>query len=362
MRFPTPRLVAVQAVGIASAACSAAYYAMQAPAHTVEIAGHTFAPWIVAIALTAFALDATKPLMLAAATTPGAGIARRAVAGLIFAVLFAASMIAVDGMLMRLRSDWSAGRDRDVSAYAAARAEHDRLAAELARLARVRTTSEVRADMDRARVPSSIWSATRECTDADMLRGPVNAAACKPILDLRQEMAGAIRKGELERDLAASRTRLDAVSRPGSAVAARSADPQADVLAGLTGRNRDEIAYAMVLIIGFALELVACFGLYVAGAGSTTRNSAESGGTALAPAGSTGSAKVPALPPPVPHAAHRLPPASGTGETTVPPCPDPVVEWVRQFRARHGRNPQIPQVQAEFRIPKTTAWRRIRAA
>lgn len=40
-----------------------------------------------------------------------------------------------------------------------------------------------------------------------------------------------------------------------------------------------------------------------------------------------------------------------------------VVSWVREFRARHGRNPQIPELQARFQaVPKTTAWRRIKSA
>lgn|SRR5688572_1418668 len=39
-----------------------------------------------------------------------------------------------------------------------------------------------------------------------------------------------------------------------------------------------------------------------------------------------------------------------------------VAAWVREFQARHGRKPQIPEVQAQFQLPKTTAWRRIKAA
>jgi len=59
---------------------------------------------------------------------------------------------------------------------------------------------------------------------------------------------------------------------------------------------------------------------------------------------------VPALP-----ANDPLPPA----EAPV----DPVIDWVREFRRVHGRNPQIPEVQKRFpRLPKTTAWRRATAA
>lgn len=39
-----------------------------------------------------------------------------------------------------------------------------------------------------------------------------------------------------------------------------------------------------------------------------------------------------------------------------------VVSWVREFRRRHGRDPKIPEVQAVFKLPKTTAWRRSRTA
>lgn len=40
-----------------------------------------------------------------------------------------------------------------------------------------------------------------------------------------------------------------------------------------------------------------------------------------------------------------------------------VILWIREFEARHGRMPQIPELQSRFpTIPRTTAWRRIRSA
>lgn len=38
---------------------------------------------------------------------------------------------------------------------------------------------------------------------------------------------------------------------------------------------------------------------------------------------------------------------------------DPVVDWVRAYRARHNRDPQIKEVQAAHGLSRTTAWRRI---
>ena len=42
--------------------------------------------------------------------------------------------------------------------------------------------------------------------------------------------------------------------------------------------------------------------------------------------------------------------------------PDVVVAWVREYIARKGRKPSLPEVQQVFRLPKTTAWRRVRDA
>jgi hypothetical protein len=42
--------------------------------------------------------------------------------------------------------------------------------------------------------------------------------------------------------------------------------------------------------------------------------------------------------------------------------PETVVAWVREYNARQGRMPSLPEVQEVFRLPKTTAWRRLRSA
>jgi hypothetical protein len=61
-------------------------------------------------------------------------------------------------------------------------------------------------------------------------------------------------------------------------------------------------------------------------------------------------------------------PVPANSNLPVPPVPPrgrdgDVIDWVRKFRRFHGRDPQIPEVQRQFRgTPKTTAWRRIKAA
>jgi len=64
--------------------------------------------------------------------------------------------------------------------------------------------------------------------------------------------------------------------------------------------------------------------------------------------------------------------SAGLGHRTVEPRPtlpdvptvddtDTVRDWVTAFRKRNGRNPKIPELQAAFAMPKTTAWRKLQA-
>ena len=39
-----------------------------------------------------------------------------------------------------------------------------------------------------------------------------------------------------------------------------------------------------------------------------------------------------------------------------------VVDWCREYRRRHGKNPSIALVQQEFGLARTTAWRRLNSA
>ncbi len=66
-----------------------------------------------------------------------------------------------------------------------------------------------------------------------------------------------------------------------------------------------------------------------------------------------------APPKPVTHA--DVPPARRSRGR--PRNPDgEVVDWVRAFRERHGRDPQIPELQRQFpAVPRTTAWRRCKS-
>ena len=243
---PLPARAAVETVRVGSAGLSASYYAM------LGLALHPLAA--VGLGLVAGAADYVKGNALTIAID-GPGFWRRLVAIPLFVVLFVASMIAVDGVLLTLRGKLTAGPADVISAHDRASAEHRAAVDELQKLGGVRTPDTIRAAMDGAPVPRSVFRRTNECTD---ITRDESLEACKPITDLRKEMADAIRKRELEakRDRAAEK-----IEKLGPRPAA--ADPQARILAGAAGVSEDLAAWVLVAIVGFAIEFAACFGMYV---------------------------------------------------------------------------------------------------
>jgi hypothetical protein len=248
---PAPPLTAraaVETVRVGSAGLSASYYAI------LGLAVHPLAA--LGLGLVAGAADYVKGNALSA-VIDGPGIMRRLVAVPLFVVLFIASMIAVDGVLLNLRAKLTAGPADVIGAHDRASAEHRAAVDELAKLAGVRTPDAIRAAMDGAPVPRSVFRRTNDCTD---ITRDESLEACRPILDLRKEMAGAIRKRELEAKRDAAARRLDQLGpRPAAA------DPQARILAGAAGVSEDLAAWVLIAVVGFAIEFAACFGMYVLG-------------------------------------------------------------------------------------------------
>ena len=259
----TTRLAAVKACCLGSAALSAAYYAGQAPALTMAtVAGVALNPVAIALGGLAFALDLVKPQVMLAASRRGLGLGTRLAAGLIFAVLFLASMIAVDGILIKIRSDWSGERGHARDAHVRAVADHKRAAAELAGLGPTRPGAELDAMLANGAAllapvkgdPAGIWRASKGCT---VLVRALSIEACKPVAEIRAELGRAQRRAELETKIAAAKATLDGTAPPAAA------DPQAEALAKLIGVDPQVVSYALIALLGLALELVACFGVLV---------------------------------------------------------------------------------------------------
>jgi hypothetical protein len=248
------RRAAVQLVTLASAALSAGYYFQQAPDTTVAVGQFTFNLIGLGLGATAFALDTVKPEMARLAGDKTLGFVRRIAAAAVFVILFTASMLAVDGILMKLRSDWAATRGHAITDHADARKVVVSLEAELAKVATARTTQQVRGAMEKVKISARTFKDTAECTK---LNDDDDRRQCRPILDLREEMAAAIRKADIEPRLGTARAALATRSAP------KSADPQADEIATWFGVSADRVAYCMVAILGFAVEVVACLGVWI---------------------------------------------------------------------------------------------------
>ena len=251
----TPRTLAVQAVTLSSATLSAAYYTAQAPQTAITVHGVEVAPWVIFFAVTAFALDSAKPLMMQVAGTPERGAARRLVAGLTFLVLFVGSMIAVDGMMMKLRSDWAAGRGGAIGHHKEAKKAVEELEAAMAAVGPARPVAEINAQIKAYPIDMVVWRRSKECQE---ISRDDTKKLCEPILALYQERGRAARRTELEPKLAEARARLAGMDPP------KSADPQAEAWSRATGWDETLVAYVMVAVLGLAIEIVACFGTWIA--------------------------------------------------------------------------------------------------
>jgi hypothetical protein len=108
--------------------------------------------------------------------------------------------------------------------------------------------------MEKVKISARTFKDTAECTK---LNDDDDRRQCRPILDLREEMAAAIRKADIEPRLGTARAALATRSAP------KSADPQADEIATWFGVSADRVAYCMVAILGFAVEVVACLGVWI---------------------------------------------------------------------------------------------------
>lgn len=153
------------------------------------------------------------------ALTPGPA-RQRIVAGLAAILLLAISVTAMASHILEAQRAKVADEGGERARYDRARDAFGKASAELSELAGVRSTETIRAAMDAAPVSRSVFRRTAQCTD--MTRED-SFAACKPLLDLRQEMGRAIRKAELEPQVASLRAELASLKRPEEATTSESA-------------------------------------------------------------------------------------------------------------------------------------------
>ncbi|MDN5850993.1 MAG: hypothetical protein L0H63_15385 [Nitrococcus sp.] len=102
------------------------------------------------------------------------------------------------------------------------------------------------------------WASTSGCTDVTAAKSRV---FCEGYNTLVSELASAEQAGALEARIAEVNAKLSGID---SSKAMSEADPQAAVIAKLTGVDIDKVQLAMTLFIALLLEVGSGFGLYIA--------------------------------------------------------------------------------------------------
>jgi hypothetical protein len=172
--------------------------------------------WDVSIAGTVLVLAAIAVTLSQAraawvALTPVAPARQRIVSGFAALLLLAVSVAAMASHLLEAQRAKVADEGGQRTGYDVTLAAYEKAKVELDTLAGVRTIEAVKAALDAAPVTRTVFRRTAECTDVTR---DDSFKDCRPVLDLRQEMAKAIRKRELEPEVARLGTELAGMTRP----------------------------------------------------------------------------------------------------------------------------------------------------
>lgn len=232
----------VQLVCAGSATLSALYYSNWAPNIYAALGLGVFA----------FALDLVKPELFTktARAFRERGLMAAAAPGAMAVLLFVVSMVAVDGMILKLRSDTSGGLEGVQTKYDRADAEYKNAKTEIGQIGKVQPVAALEAKLESS-VPVEVWRKTKQCTDVTL---PASRDACKPVFDLREKIANSKRVAELEGKMTEAKTVLSKTDRP------KSTDPQVEFIAKVTGWTEAGAVLCLTWLCGFAIELVSSFG------------------------------------------------------------------------------------------------------
>lgn len=178
---------------------------------TIEYQGYSvsIAGSVLVLAAVAVSLSQAKAAWVALVPTNPARV--RIVAGLAAILLLAVSITAMASHLLESQRAKVADEGGERAKYDRAEAAYKAAQAEFEALGGIRTPEAIKAAMGAAPVSRAVFRRTAECTDVTR---DDSFEACKPILDLRQEMGLAIRKHELEKALPGLKAELDNQRRP----------------------------------------------------------------------------------------------------------------------------------------------------
>ena len=180
-----------------------------------------------------------------------------AAAAVVGVVVTAYSLTSALGHAALNRFDTTGARAVEAQAYKDLRGDLKRAQDQLSWIPQHRPAATVHGEIE-ALKSQRAWSATNGCTDATR---PQSRTFCQQYHGLTAEMASGQQAQTLESRIADIQGKLgktDAMTAMGEA------DPQATVLANLSGFNVEQVQMAMTIFIALLLEVGSAFGMYVA--------------------------------------------------------------------------------------------------
>ena len=178
-------------------------------------------------------------------------------AALVWTVVTGYSMTSALGHAALNRLDTSGKRAVEAATYADLRADSKRAQEQLGWIPQHRPADTVQSDLNGLKGQRA-WTNTAGCTD---VTGRSNRDFCQQFHKLTAELASAQEAQKLETRIAEIGGRL-AKTAGGTALA--EADPQASVLAKLSGLNVEMVQTGLTLFVALLIEIGSGFGMYVA--------------------------------------------------------------------------------------------------
>jgi hypothetical protein len=255
LRVTIGGLLALALSGI-SIACCYIFGTHLAPGHEGQLYG--------ILGGTADALKAILPLGIGAALAARQR-GRAATGAALFAVFSIYSFASELGLYALSRDAQATSTTAGQEQYRLLKDERARIGERLKALGQPRPTGAIKADIA-ARHQDRLWTTTSECKEA---AASASRAFCAGLDKLAGELAGAEESEQLrarDGELAAKQAGVNLAD------ALKSADPQSEALARLTGFTPPKIKDALAILIAVLIELGSGLGLYAvtaAGAGPT---------------------------------------------------------------------------------------------
>jgi hypothetical protein len=178
-------------------------------------------------------------------------------AAVVWAVVTSYSMTSALGHAALNRLDTTGQRAVEAANYKDLRADSKRAQDQLDWIPAHRPAETVSAELNVLKA-QRLWMSTRECTE---VTGKSAREFCQQFHKLNAEYASGLQSQKLESRIAEIGAKL---SKTAGGTVMAEADPQASVLARITGLEVDKVQTALTIFVALLIEIGSAFGMYVA--------------------------------------------------------------------------------------------------